>query len=254
MNKSLYSILSPLISQRKNGKLSLFHDDGRTGAITMQDGSLLAISSGSQQGLQAGRQLAMWLRFDYEFDEVSEDYAINIAGSESDEFLKYLLSVEKKSSDIQKVVTFDGTKYKFLVQDLQGNKEFKPNELKVAMALDGKTTIEEIAKSTGIEDLLVLAYIFKLNKLGLLRKSAGGEVLLEDQETFFVTSIAEILAEFLGPAAELIIDDAFEGLQSSKGMIYKNELPQIIANLSDHLEGDDCLEFKKGAMKCIKEV
>lgn len=254
MYQSLYSILSSLISKKKNGKLSLFHDDGKTGTITVQDGSVIAIKSRNDQGLAAGHKLAMWIRFQSEFDDLSQDYTINIAGSESDEYLKYLRTVEKKSSDITKVVTFDGTRYKFLVEGLKGNKEFKPNEIKVAMALDGKTAIEEVVKNTGIEDLLVLAYIFKLNKLGLIRKSAREEVLLETQETFFVTSITKILVEFLGPAAELIIDDAFENLQSSRGMVYKNELPQVIANISGHLEGNESLEFKKGAMECLKEL
>ena len=253
MYASLYSTLLPLIADKKSGILSLFHDDGKTARIVVHEGAILSLETEQLQGAKAGHEIAMWIRFHRVFENTAVEPTENISAIKTTQFLEFLAKIENQAKEIQKIITFGNMTFKFITKELKGKKEFNPNELKVALALDGRTSIEEVVRRTEIADLIVLAHIYKLNRLGVLQRMKANDLLDEEQEASLLASITVAIAEYVGPAAELILDDAFDELESTPGMILKSELPLLIKNISDQLDGDDNLAFKKLAREKIRK-
>lgn len=68
----------------------------------------------------------------------------------------------------------------------------------------------------------------------------------------FISNVTEVLSEHVGPAAEIIVNDAFEYLESDPQLIYKSEIPELFEAISKHLDEEDGIAFKKWAIDCWK--
>ncbi|MDJ0623565.1 MAG: hypothetical protein QNJ17_11405 [Desulfocapsaceae bacterium] len=255
MLKSLYSILNPLLEQGKEGWLKLSHEHGKTAVIAIKQGQPVSIQMEPLHGAQALKELALWLFFTHDFSEESIGPANPSLGVEIEKYLQYLKKVDEKTLEIQTAIPPTNHTYKISADNFIGSQSFKPDELKVALAMDGKTTIKSIIKKTGITDLLALAYIAKLNNLGLAKKVELMDcVLAGEQAAKFMESLTEKVTDYLGPAADLVLDEAFEGFESSPQKIYKNELPDLTVAIASQLDDSDRVIFKKWSLEMIKKL
>lgn len=255
MLKSLYSILNPLLEQDKEGRLKLTHEHGKTAAITIKQGELISVEMGPLRGGQALKELALWLFFNHEFIEEPIGPANASVGAEIAKYIEYLKKIDEKSLEIQAVIPSTNYTYEISADNLQGSQSFKPDELKVALAMNGKTTIKSIIKKTGITDLLALAYIAKLKNLGLAKKvELMDKVLAGEQAVNFMESLTEKVTDYLGPAADLVLDEAFEGFESTPQKIYKKELPDLTITIAEQLDDSDRVIFKKWSLGMIKKL
>ncbi len=255
MLKSLYAILNPLLEQGKEGKLKLTHEDGRTATIVIKQGELLYIKKGSQQGVQALKEVALWLFFLYEFIEEPINSANTSAGVDIAKYLLQLKKIDEKSTEIQATIPLENHSFLMSADNFEGVRNFKPDELKVALALDGRTPIKSIIKKTKITDLVALVYLLKLYKLGLAKVVELKDALLESEKAvFFMESLIEAVTDYLGPAADLVVDEAFESFESTPERIYKNELTDLTVAVASQLDGANSLSFKKWSQEMIKKL
>ena len=157
-------------------------------------------------------------------------------------------------SEIQAAIPPKNYTYEISAENLKGSQSFKPDELKVALAMDGKTAIKSIIKKTGITDLLALAYIAKLKNLGIARKvELMEDVLVGEPAAEFMESLTEKVTDYLGPAADLVLDEAFEAFDSTPEKIYKGDLPDLTLAIASQLDDSDRVIFKKWSLEMIKK-
>jgi hypothetical protein len=257
MYQSLYAILTPLVAEKQSGYLSLSHENGKTANLTLQEGNIIDVQTDTSRGGKACKELALWVYFSHEFSLENTASQTPVVDTGIENYLSLLAKIDERYNKIVNAVSFDEYVFKFAAGNVDGNIDFDKNELKVALALDGQTPLKQVIRKTAVPDLLVLNCIYKMIKLGIVQKEtnvAAGDVLNQKEAEELTAVMTETLAEYVGPAAELIYDEVFGNLDSSPELIQKNELPQLISAISDHLEGEDSLLFKKRALEYIRKL
>lgn len=254
MYELLYSILNPLIVQSKNGHLTLTHENGMTAKLAIQLGRIIYVETGTLKGSEAVQEVAMWIFFDHQFVEEQTFLAPTLTHPESKKYLAFLAKVEKQYIKIREAVPFDDYLFKFLANRVEGKVDFKQSELQIALALDGKTTLRDIAEKTQLSDLLILSHVFKMVSLGLVQKVSADNILGENEAKIFIAAMTENLAGYIGPAVELVVDEVFQSFESTPEMLKKSDIPQLIVSISEQLEGEDSVSFKKWGLEYIRKI
>ena len=257
MYRSLYSILHPLVAEKQSGYLALTHENGKTAIFVLQEGTILDVRTASLRGAKACKELAMWVYFKYEFSAEDTASQTPFIDTDSNSYLSLLAKVDDRYNKIINVVSFNDYLFKFYASNVDGNMDFEQKELKVALALDGKTTLKQVIKKSAIPDLLGLNCIYKMIRLGIVHKATqvtADDVLDQKKAEGLTAVMIETLAEYVGPAAGLIFDEVFGNLESTPEMILKSELPQLVSAISKNLEEEDSLLFKKRTLGYIRAL
>jgi hypothetical protein len=116
------------------------------------------------------------------------------------------------------------------------------------MAIDGQSTVKQLAHRLRIPEFRTLGYVYRFCRLGLAKKIDACTPLERKATASFLSAVTAFLAEQVGPAAEVIVNTAFEFLESEPQLIFKSEFPELIRAISRHLEDEDGIAFKKWAL------
>ena len=255
MYDSLHSSLLPLVEEKKDGTLHLFHENRSYGTIVLENGHVVGIEAGSATGVKAGQAISMWIMFTSDFHEGILSNNEHRQGIDADNFLVLLNKRAEQSVAIQKVVPLDNNSFFMLKSyNLKGIKKFKADELTIALSLDGKTPTKQIAFDTGIADLRVINYIYGLCRLGLAKRIIAKKPLDEKKRIAFVDALLATLVKLVGPVAGAVLNDALSYLDSDLNLFFESELYQLIEIISNDLEDNDNLAFKAWGLDYLKQL
>lgn len=255
MYTSLYSIIKKLTTEKKSGFLRLTHDNDQRVFITIQNGDIVGCMIGDLSGAEAGKKLAQWITFQSEF----VDNAVLEIDIQKTYHTERFLSLFQRTAEIaqklmQKVPLNDDNILVFTADGLQGEKKFNMDELSLALALDGKTPTHRVVSDAAVSDLQALIYINGFLQNGLIKRINTNELLYKGQRTSFINNLIEAVAEFVGPAAEIIIEDALQQLECDPKRLYRSELPQLIEAISNYMEEEDRPSFNSWAFGYLKDI
>lgn len=255
MSDSLYASLNSLVRLRKSGTLNLQHENGTQGILILKQGRILGIETGSLKGEAAGQALSMWIAFSSEFHENIMVEREHLKGIDTDDYLALLKKRAQQSDSIQKTVPLSNDcVFKLYCFNLKGKRIFKSDELTVALALDGKTSIKRIVLKTGIPDLKALNYIYELSRIGLAKRIYARKPLSEKKRASLTMDLTKTLTEFVGPVAGAVLNDAFTHLESGSQVIYESEVAQLLETISNDMEEDDRLAFVSWGLDYLKRL
>lgn len=255
MYDSLHSSLLPLVEEKKNGTLHLFHENKSYGTIVLQNGNVVGIEADSTTGVKAGQAISMWIMFTSDFHEGVLSNNEHRQGINVGNFLVLLGNRAKQSDAIQKVVPLNNNSFFMLKShNLKGIKKFNTEELTVALSLDGKTPTKQIAFDTGIADLRVIKHIYGLCRIGLAKRVNAKRPLDEKKRAAFVDALLATLVKLVGPVAGAVLNDALRYLDSDLHLIFESELYQLIEIISNDLEDNDSLAFKAWGLDYLKQL
>jgi hypothetical protein len=255
MYNSLHSSLLPLIEEKKNGTLNIFHENNSNGTIALENGRVIGIEADSTTGVKAGQAISLWIMFTSEFHEGVLSNNTHRQGIDVNNFLVLLSKRKEQSEILQKVVPLSNNCFFMLYShNLKGIKKFNYRELKVALSLDGKTPTKQIAFDTGFADLEVLNYIYGLYRLGLAKRVNAKRPLDEKKRVAFIEALLATLIKLVGPVAGAVLNDALKYLDSDVNLLFESELYQLIEIISNDLEDNDNLAFKAWGLDYLKQL
>jgi hypothetical protein len=167
MFQSLHSVLTPLRARQATGTLSLEHRNGQKVLFSLYKGEVVSCLDGRRHGVDAARIAATWLAFDSNFYEgiVSENDG---TGPIDGKYFDMLVNIDQRIKQYSRIIPHDDMRYRLKKPSFEGEIEFKGYELKVALLLDGKRTVNQVTAESGISDFLVLSSITKFSDLGMI--------------------------------------------------------------------------------------
>lgn len=248
MGESLYSIFKPLVDGNQTGMLQIAHADGDQAIVRFTMGEISGIRLGDVTGMLAGKALSMWLRFSATPGDQDQPMGDDVAGLDTPQYMALLSKIAMQTEKMQAKVTVNCVVWKVASFKMPATKAFKPEEIKFLLAVDGQSTIDALARRLKIPEFLALHYAYRFQGLGLVKKINASNPLGSKATASFLSSLTTFLAEQVGPAAEIIVNKAFEFLESEPQLIFKSEFPELIGAISNHLEDDDDIAFKKWAL------
>ena len=253
MDNSLYEVLNPLVLENEIGVLNIHHEYGSEGTILLENGSIKGVFVDTSTGTTAAKVLASWVSISTEFVKGELPPSESFEDIDASDFLELLAEVDLRIKKIQSIVPGNEAVFRTIAKNLEGGKTFGSKELKIILALDGKRSIREIVSNLEISELEVLSYIYILTTRGLVEMVATYPPMEEDRRVRFLDSLQETLSELVGPAANVIINDAFSELGTVPELLAQRDIPGLMKSISLHLDEDEKAVFDKWGSIYLEE-
>ncbi len=236
----LVNVMQYLAMNGGTGSLVVRQPQGEQGQLSFEQGQVVHVSVGSQQGVRAMAMLLGWPEGNYSF--------------RSD-----LPSVKTMRSSIERllleaVMHYDVSKKKgynpfyedsiLTARPLQKDQvvSLSIRAVQILPQLDGLRTLGEIAKAMKLELSEVLAAANELHGQNLTDNRAV--TIAED----FTTSLKALVVNIMGPMGEIVVDDALYTLGSSSQAVPRRVIPDLLRILENEMRHSRWREqFGQGA-------
>jgi hypothetical protein len=153
--------------------------------------------------------------------------------------------MDLSSGDISTLV------FKPVVRDDLGNFSLDGHMLSVLMALNGKSTLGQVAQQAGLNMATMRDATSKLLDLKLIESVERVERVL-DQE--FMSFLISELSIAIGPLGEVIVEDGLEDLGFTAKNFPAHRAAELINLLAQEIQRDEKrTEFKQNMVKKIRE-
>ena len=141
--------------------------------------------------------------------------------------------------------------FKPAVKDDLGNFSLDGHMLSVLMALDGKRSLEQVVRPTGLKMATMREAAAKLHRLQLI---APVERAASSVDQDFMDFLIAELSVAIGPLAEVIVEDGIEDLGCSFQDFPASRIAELINLLAQEIQRDEKKsEFKQNMVQKIKE-
>jgi len=140
--------------------------------------------------------------------------------------------------------------FKPVIRDDLGSLSLNGQMLSVLMGLDGRLTLGQIARKTGISLVEVNRIITKLTNLKLVRESESHNFL--DAE--FIDFLIARMSLAIGPLGEVIVEEGLAEFGFGRENFPSLRAAELVNFLSrDILRQDRLIEFKQAMLKKIQD-
>ena len=124
--------------------------------------------------------------------------------------------------------------------------------LSVLVELDGKKSLDSVAKKAGLDMSTVKGVIFRLLKLKLIRPE-GSRISVLSRGFFDYLNVQLSLA--LGPIADVLIEEAVTDLDHSKREFPRHRAAELVNLLAREIRREEKrIVFQQNMVKKIKEI
>lgn len=239
MYDSLYEIIKPLIYSGESGILIIHHEYGGKARVILVEGLVEGVITGELNGKAAVRTCAKWVSISTAFLRGEKEDREKLIAVDTSKFLSIF---EKAHKMIQKINTFIPGNDAIFDGDLRlahKHKRYSSVDSKVMRLLDGKRNISQIVTESGFPELDILISVFRLGSSGAARFLVTSKILTDEEKMEFLSVLTKRLMEFVGPAAEVLISDAFAALGHGPEMLTREEIPAIIESVVNPLDIDE---------------
>jgi hypothetical protein len=130
------------------------------------------------------------------------------------------------------------------------NIKFDSNSYRVFMLIEDGQNLNDIYKKSDLDNESFVQAVKKLYAQGLIHK-VNPEKYISHKE---IESIKSSLAAYVGPVAQLIIDNAITSLGVSKERFPKPKVALLIEKIADEIPFDKALEFKKNVRYMLNPI
>ncbi|HPR56243.1 MAG TPA: DUF4388 domain-containing protein [Deltaproteobacteria bacterium] len=207
-------IIKILSLGKRTGRLYLTNG-AETGNIYFSEGEVVHAQCATLTGIKAIHEIAVWTSGEYRFfvDEPADMQTIIMA---VDEVLSEITGHLRQMDKITSLIPSSAAVYALEPDIREKEIQLKSIQWKVLAAIDGKTSIADIAQAIGFGVSDAMKIVYTLLRMGLLRDAAPHEIHNERRsihlpETEFIISLKESLTRAVGPIAPyLIVETAGE--------------------------------------------
>jgi hypothetical protein len=239
MYRSLYEEIKPLIFNGESGTLSIDCEYGESARIILNEGLIEGVYSEKAEGKQALETIAKWVSFSTRFSQGERGDRNSSITIDTNSFLSILEKVHKIIQKINSVIPSNNAIFKGDTSKVDKHKRFSSVDLKVMMLLDGKRPLKQVVPGSGYSELDVLISIFRLVSSGIVKFLSDDIPMPDKEREAFLESLSSKLTGYVGPAAAILVNDAFQTLGHGSEMLTLKEIPIVIESVSDPLEKEE---------------
>jgi len=254
MYKHLYGTISKLIKEGKTGTLSIENAYGLEAKIMLDNGEIVALSVEGLTGNKAANKLFGWVSVSTLFISGQSDIGPMLTGVDTEKFLGILKTADTKVEAINKVIPDNNAVFKIVTNDSGKEVKFSSQMLKVAAALNGKQTISEIVVELNMTELETLGYICLLFSKDMAKMVAASKPLVDDERDYILKTLEERIGEFVGPAAGILIQDAFESTGTDPEFLTKTQLAELTIEVCQQIDEKEIISVKKWVLDYLNSL
>lgn len=123
--------------------------------------------------------------------------------------------------------------------------------LNLLISLDGKKTLGEVAKQTGMSLVEVRPLVLELAKLKLIAKVEKSVDVVDQQ---FFEYVVSVLSMAIGPLGEIVVEDGVEDLGYTRQNFPQKKCAELVNLLAQEIQREDKrVEFKEKMLAKIRE-
>lgn len=249
MVPSLFKLLGSLILSGDTGRLNVFNASGRRGAIYLDGGHLPVVEAGEMTGAAAAKEIAQWVTITTEFDE-NTPAAAGGKGVAASAYMALLEKADRLIRQVRQVIPDNHALFKLVVED-ESFDTLGAGELKVALALNGRRTVGQVVGEAGLSELEALCILRRLHLRGMARKMSAYPPMTSAERGAFLGTVEDELVELVGPAAGVIMSEAFQSLRIEPQLLAQEQIPQLIESISSHLDPDETATFSRRVSRSV---
>ena len=128
--------------------------------------------------------------------------------------------------------------------------KFDSDSYSVFMLIEDGQNLYEIYKKSDLDNESFVKAVKKLYAQGLIYKVTAGKYIIHEE----IESIKSSLAAYVGPVAQLIMDNAMTSLGFTKEKLSKPKVELLIEKIADEIPFDKALEFKENVKYILNPV
>jgi len=236
MYRSLYEEIKPLIFNGESGVLNIDYEYGDSARIVLNEGLIEGVLTQRLNGKEAVETIAKWASFSARFSKDKNGINQNLIAIDTSDFLSILEKVDKIIKKINTVIPSNNAIFKGDTTKVDKHKRFSSVDFKIMLLLDGKRPLKKVVPESGYSELDVLISIFRLVSSGIVRFLSDNVSMPDNEREAFISTLSNKLTEFVGPAAAILVHDAFQALGHGPEMLAREEIPKIIESVYDPLD------------------
>lgn len=253
MYRSLYENIKPLIFNGESGILSIDYEYGDSARIILNEGLIEGVLTERIDGKQAVETIAKWVSFSTRFSPDEKEARENLLTIDTSNFLSILEKVHKITQKINTVIPSNNAIFKGDTNKVDKHKRFSSVDFKIMLLLDGKRPLKKVVPESGYSELDVLISIFRLVSSGIARFLSDSIPMPDTEREAFINTLSNKLTEFVGPAAAILVNDAFQALGHGTEMLSREEVPRIIESVYDPLEKKEKEDLVQWSLDFLKK-
>lgn len=253
MYNSLFSDLKPLVFGGESGVLDIRHNMGAHARIYLKEGLVEGVTSGKLKGAEAAKTCAGWTTFSSQFLQGVSKVPEGCGGVNTNSFLELLEKVDTRLKLVQSVIPGREAIFKADPDKLGGGGNFTAQDMKVALLLDGKRSVEVVMAQAGLSEIAVLSALYKLNSQGIAKLVAADKPMDAKKREDFLNSLQDRLADVVGPVADMLIQEALDDMGCERDCLSEKQVPRVIESICNHLDDKECAVLKGWADNTLKQ-
>ncbi|MEA3230269.1 MAG: hypothetical protein U9Q05_00740 [Thermodesulfobacteriota bacterium] len=248
MYDSLYEKVKPLIYNGESGILIIHHEYGGKARVVLVEGLVEGVIIGELSGKAAVRTCAKWASISTVFLQDEKEKKEELIAVDTSKFLSIFEKAHKMIQKINSIVPGNDAAFKGDPRRVHKHKRYSPVDSKVMRLMDGKRNISRIVTESGFPELDVLISVYRLGSAGVARLLPAGSLITDEERVEFLSALTKRLMEFVGPAAEVLISDAFETLGHGPETLARKEISEIIESVVNPLDIDEKTSIVRWSM------
>lgn len=251
MYQSLLPILKPLVFEGKSGTLEVVYKYDDTARLYIKEGIVEQVKTKKKQGKDAASACMRWVSISTTFQEGNISDYIPDPSIDTMSLLSFLEKTFKNITIINDKIPDDAAIFQVEPEKLNNAEKLNASDYKMALLLDGKRDIPNIIQMSGQSELAVLTRICRLLLAGVLRKSeaVSKELMSSQAQEQFLTALNDELMDLVGPAGAVLVEDAFEQMDLSPGMLAKEDIGPLLSTIAELLEDEEKIALNQWSKK-----
>lgn len=239
MYQSLLFVLKPLVFEGKSGVLKIVHKYDDTALVYLKEGIVEQVETKTLQGKKAASACIQWLSVETSFNEGVQGGYTPDAEIETTSLLSFLEKTAKNIRVINDKIPDENIVLRIDSSKLQSAKKLGADDIKMAMLFDGRRTIAQVVSISDFSELAVLTRTCRLLLSGVAREAVVKDVMPEKERTDFLSGLRDKLTDLIGPAGEVLVDDAFESTGLRPSTLAKEDLLLLLSAIGELLDPEE---------------
>jgi hypothetical protein len=251
---SLPDILGLLGNGKKTGCLTL-RNGSDVGEIYLQEGEIVHVVAGFEEGQAAFSSLAVWLdgNFSFEPDVESPEQTMTTPMDQ------ILISARREAAewqDIRRFIPDDTVVLSFSPTGESEEVSLRSQEWRVLAQIDGSRSALEITEALRLERKDVLKILSRLIEDGLVRVTEGKPKPMETTvDAVFFERLSEEFTNLMGPIGPVIIDEEIREIGKSRDAFPRDRVAELVERISAAIEDESKkLGFQRIMLDALREL
>jgi hypothetical protein len=246
----LFEALTKLSRERKSGRLHVRQWEDKEGIVGLNDGRIVHCQVGRLRGPEAFKVLRNWMSTELRFFENVENLTVDME-EETEEILASLEAQDREIRAIRDVIPNHHVIFALSQEGPQSRVALDPRIWKVLSAVNGRSSVKDICVGLRASEFSVAKVLTYLHGRKFIRTVAMVRPVAPPLREAFFRELEDALAQYIGPIASVVIEDALAALGRGRDYVSRNDLPLLVERIGESVDDESDRIRLQGRMLAV---